>query len=385
MLPRDPEQAHRSATPLELFFDLTFVVAVAEAGTTLHHELVGGHGGDALLVYPVGFFAIWWAWMNFTWFASAYDTDDAVYRLMVFLQMGGVLVFAAGVPRFLRDLDPSMAVVGYVIMRIALVGQWLRAAASDPDHRHCARRYAVAITICQAGWVTLALTVHGPWWFAGAALFAIVELMVPVWAERLERTTWHAGHIGERYGLFTLIVLGESVLSATLALQVALDAGGHVGELVKVGAGGVVIVAAMWWVYFDQPIEDVVARARRAFANHEGSQSFVWGYGHFFVFASAAATGVGLAVAADRATGRAELTSLQAALTLTVPVAAYVLTIWALHASSKPPGPLRTYAPPLATALVVATSWTPEPVLATALVLACLLGLALAVPQHDGR
>src|SRR5882762_6050648 len=103
MAGRDPGEAHRASTPLELFFDLTFVVAVSQAASGLHHGLVEGHAGDALLGFPLVFFGIWWAWMNFTWFASAYDTDDGLYRLTTLVQIAGVLVFAAGVPRAFTD------------------------------------------------------------------------------------------------------------------------------------------------------------------------------------------------------------------------------------------------------------------------------------------
>ncbi|MGH3356359.1 MAG: low temperature requirement protein A, partial [Nocardioidaceae bacterium] len=93
MVARDPEEGERSATPLELLFDLTFVVAVAQAAAELHHALAEGAVGHAVAGYGAVFFGIWWAWMNFTWFASAYDTDDVPYRLLTLLQMGGVLVF----------------------------------------------------------------------------------------------------------------------------------------------------------------------------------------------------------------------------------------------------------------------------------------------------
>ena len=79
--PRSPAESHRTATPLELFFDLWFVVAVAQAANSLHHALADGHAADGVVGYPLVFFAIWWAWMNFTWFASAYDNDDVLYRL----------------------------------------------------------------------------------------------------------------------------------------------------------------------------------------------------------------------------------------------------------------------------------------------------------------
>ena len=95
---RDPDEQHRASTPLELLFDLTFVVAVAQVAAELAHGIADDHARpSSLLSYLMVFFAIWWAWMNFTWFASAYDTDDVPYRLLTLVQMAGVLVFAAGI------------------------------------------------------------------------------------------------------------------------------------------------------------------------------------------------------------------------------------------------------------------------------------------------
>lgn len=93
---RSPHEVHRVATPLELFFDLVFVVAIAQAASGLHHAIADGHALDGLIGYLIVFFAIWWAWMNFTWFASAYDSDDLPYRLAVFLQIAGALILATG-------------------------------------------------------------------------------------------------------------------------------------------------------------------------------------------------------------------------------------------------------------------------------------------------
>src|ERR687893_650655 len=321
MTSRDPDEPHRASTPLELFFDLTFVVAVAQASSTMHHLLVGGDAGDALVAFPLVFFAIWWAWMNFTWFASAYDPDDAAFRLLVFAQMAGVLVFASGVPRFLEDLDPSVAVAGYVIMRVSAVAQWLRAAAQDPVTRAGALRYAAGVAACQVGWVAL------------------------------------------------------------VAVQTALDEGGPFRDLLTTAVGGFLVVAAMWWIYFDLPVERLLTRARTAFSALEETQSFVWGYGHYLIFASAAAVGVGLAVAADQAVGHSSLTDLEAALVLTVPVAVFLVTVWALHWRFKAPGPLRTIGCPLTTAAVLAASWTGEPVLLSGLALAALVAVSLLRPE----
>jgi low temperature requirement protein LtrA len=375
MTGRDPAQGHRASTPLELFFDLTFVVAVSQAASGLHHGLVEGHGGDALVGFPLVFFGIWWAWMNFTWFASAYDTDDAVYRLAVLVQLIGVLVVAAGVPRALNNHDFGVVTLGYVIMRVAIVGQWLRAATSHPDGRRCALRYAGGIAAAQAGWVARLALPDGAGIVAFVLLIA-VELIIPYWAESAGRTPWHPGHIAERYGLFTLIVLGESVLSATVGVQVALDTTSSFGDLAPVIVGGILIVFFMWWMYFDMPGEQVVARARETFTERVRG-AFLWGYGHYVVFTSAAAAGAGLAVAVDQATHHSKLTDTQAGFAITVPVTLYLLAVWTLHYATKAPGPMKTYAVPTGAVLILASSFTPQPVLITGLLLASLVAAAV--------
>src|SRR5918994_5414654 len=129
---RDPHEAHRAATPLELLFDLTFVVAFGLAASQFAHALAEGHTAAGLLGFGFASFAICWAWINFSWFASAYDTDDWIFRIATMVQMIGVLVLAIGVPRLFASiehgdhLDNSILVLGYVIMRVALVFQWLR-------------------------------------------------------------------------------------------------------------------------------------------------------------------------------------------------------------------------------------------------------------------
>ena len=95
--PRDIDEKHRASTPLELLFDLSFVVAVSQAADQLNAALGAGHFHTAIVSYLLVFFGIWWAWVNFTWFASAYDVDDLLYRLLTFVQIIGVLILAAGV------------------------------------------------------------------------------------------------------------------------------------------------------------------------------------------------------------------------------------------------------------------------------------------------
>ena len=352
MRPRDPEEGHRAATPLELFFDLCFVVAVAQAADRLHHALAAGHPQEALL-YLLVFAAVWWPWVNFSWFASAYDVDDIPYRLAVFVQIAGVLILAAGVPRAFDERDFGVTTLGYVVMRTALIAQWLRAAAGDPACRRTALRYAAGVGVLQVAWVLL-LTLPDGWYLWGWLVVGPAELALPAWAERAGATPWHASHIGERYGLFTIIVLGECVLAATVAVQSGLDAGDGVERVARIAAGGLMAMFAMWWAYFDGPRDLVITRARQAFVDASPRTAFVFGYGHYLLFASAAAVGAGIQVAVDHATGHTEVVGWEANAAFTVPLAVYLLSIWALFAPFKAPGPMRTFAPPTAALLILA-------------------------------
>jgi low temperature requirement protein LtrA len=322
---RDRAEAHRVSTPLELFFDLSFVVAVAAAAAAMHHELAAGHVVDGVVTYAMVFFAIWWAWMNFTWFASAFDCDDVLYRLLTFVQMVGALIIAAGVASAFEGRDFTVITIGYLIMRLGLIAQWLRVASEDADMRPIALRYVLGLVVVQGLWVArLALPPE-----VGIAAFvplAILDLLVPVWAERKEQTTpWHPGHIAERYGLFTIIVLGESVLAATVAVRDAVGERGLSVGLVTLAGGAIVLLFAMWWAYFKHHADE----------EDLSHLPWVWGYGQFFVFASAAAVGAGIQVAAEAMTHEIEIGSVAVALTLAVPVTIYLAAGWLVTNSGR--------------------------------------------------
>jgi low temperature requirement protein LtrA len=370
MRPRSPHEPHRTATPLELFFDLVFVVAIAQAAGSLHHAIAEAHAAEGILGYLMVFFAIWWAWMNFTWFASAYDCDDVPYRLAVLLQMSGALILAAGVRGMSASPTPNLTVIaGYVVMRVALVGQWLRAARSDPTHRPTALRYARGIGAIQIAWVGMLFVPD--YWMPGFIVLISLEMAVPAWAERVTPTTWHAHHIAERYGLFTLIVLGESILAATTAVQSALTPGASVRPLLPLVGGGLLIVYSMWWIYFDRPVHDLLTSLRRA---------IVWGYGHYVVFASAAAVGAGLAVAVDQATHHAKIGEVGAGYAVAVPIAAYLLSLWVLDDRPAYQGSRRLG--PAAAALILIAPLTGRGVPVIGLVLASLVGTKMLLRQR---
>ncbi|MFJ4889082.1 MULTISPECIES: low temperature requirement protein A [unclassified Streptomyces] len=322
MTARGRDEAHRVASPLELFFDLCFVVAISQAGAELVHAVAEGHAGKGILNYAMVFFAIWWAWMNFSWFASAYDNDDVLYRVVTLVQIAGVLVLAAGVSKAFESHDFLVVWIGYVIMRLAMIAQWLRVARStEGAERTMALRYAGGVLLCQVGWLGLLFTPEGalPWVFL---VVVIAELCVPLFAEKDYSTSWHPHHISERYGLFTIIVLGETIAAATVAVKSAVDEHDALGELLPIAAGGLLIVFAAWWIYFVVPIHGHLRTS---------GQAFLWGYGHYLIFASAAAIGAGLEVAVEQAVGTAHISTLAASAAVTLPTALYFLAVWVLH------------------------------------------------------
>jgi low temperature requirement protein LtrA len=323
MTGRDPQEEHRAATPLELLFDLALVVAVSQVAAELHHALSENHLLRALPFFFMAFFAIWWAWMNFTWFASAYDTDDMPYRLLTLIQMAGVLVLAAGVAPLYHG-DFRVAVLGYCIMRIALVLQWLRAAREHPEGRRTTLRYAGGVFVVQAAWVGL-LLIPAPFAYVAVVVLVIADVSVPVYAEAAgPGTRWHSGHIAERYGLLTIIVLGEVLFSTVMSIREAVEGEAVRAELVAVAIGGVLTVFCLWWFYFLGEEPEL----------KELKKSVAWGYGHYFMFGAVAALGAAIGASVDVVTHHAHISELFASLGIAVSIAVYMTVLGILHAVS---------------------------------------------------
>jgi len=328
---RDPHEAHRVATPLELLFDLTFVVGFGLAASQLAHALAEGHYAAALIGFGFASFSICWAWVNFSWFASAYDTDDWIFRIVTMVQMIGVLVLAIGLPRMFASiehgghLDNSVMVLGYVIMRVAMAFQWLRAGRQDPARHRACLTYAIAISIAQVGWVALIFLDFslGVTLILSCAL-VLVELAGPVLAERRDGgTPWHAHHIAERHGLFAIIALGEGVVGTLATLSAVVEEQGWTMDAALVCLAGIGLTFGMWWVYYILPS----ARILHAHRN----RAFIWGYGQMVIVASIVATGAGLHVAAYFIEHKAHIGALATVLSVAIPVGVFLGSIYALY------------------------------------------------------
>lgn len=338
MTGRNPHETGRVASTLELLFDLTFVVAIATAASQFAHAISHGHAMLGLAAFLFSSFGIIWAWVNYSWFASAYDTDDWLYRLVTMAQVIGVLVFTLGIPQLFESvtsehtINNSIIVIGYVIMRVAMLAQWLRAYKDDVEHRPAIRIYVATLVVAQILWIptTQMHNTH----LSLAACFAIttavsaIELLGPIFAERGVGTPWHAHHICERHGLLTIISIGEVITGTALMLGGIIGNGKTMNidwsDAVLVGVSGIGLAFGMWWTYFITPFAEVI--------HHFRSRSFGFGYAHFIIWPSIAAVGAGLhVVALTFERNDVHISHVLAASALAIPVGCYVFGLFLAH------------------------------------------------------
>ncbi len=289
---RDPNEPHRPSTTLELLFDLVYVIAVAAAASGLHQRLLE-HDFSGFLTFIIAFFILWNAWTSFTWFASGYDPDDWYYRLSVMLQMFGSLMIAANINQFFEQGLTWIGVTGYAIMRLASCSQWWRVYQQVKGHKRVAGRSIVGLLTLQSLWILwlfLPSSIQTPALF----IFILAELLMPLWARAAQSLNWHPHHIAERYGLLTIIVLGEGVLGVSNSIQYFLvNSASAASVIILLGSSLVALVFALWWLYFTIPFGTILDNVRRRY------DLFLFGYGHFFVFASLAALGSSLNLVTD--------------------------------------------------------------------------------------
>ncbi|MEU1124612.1 low temperature requirement protein A [Streptomyces sp. NPDC005899] len=334
MTGRDPEEHGRTASPLELLFDLTFVVAVGTAASQFAEMFAEGHAVQAVTAFVLAMFAISVAWISFSWFASAFATDDWLYRVLTMIQMIGVVVFSLGLPAMFDSVEEGghlelrAMVIGYVIMRIAMVLQWWRASREAPSFHEVGTANIRWTVIAQAGWIIAGfapLPIAAV--FVAFAVLGALELVLPVLTQRdADGTPWHPHHMAERYGLFAIIVLGEGVVG-TVASSGDLLGGGDgmhwTWNAIAVVISGVGLTFGMWWMYFLTPFGDILARRRK--------RGYLFGYGHIPLFMGVAGAGAGLHVAGLYMEHHAEVSGAAVVLALALPVGLYILMVYLLH------------------------------------------------------
>ena len=280
--------SERKASWLELFFDLVFVVAVAQ----LSHTLVEHPTADGFLGFAALFVPVWWAWVGYTFYADRFETDDVAYRLLMLVGMLAVGALAVNVPDALGGGGAEFA-LSYVAVRAVLVALYVRAWHAAPAARPLVNLYATAFSLAAAVWLLSAFVPEpGRYWLWALALAIDVGAPLAFGPRVIPRAPIHASHIPERFGLFTIIVFGEIVLAVVLGTAET----SWERRSVIAAVGGFAAAASLWWLYFDYLDTSVLRRSVRA------GQVYV--YGHLPLLLGLTAVGAGTALAiSDAARG----------------------------------------------------------------------------------
>jgi low temperature requirement protein LtrA len=278
----EDSEEHRHATWLELFYDLVFVVAVSQLAHNLEEDVsLSGFLGFVFLFIPV-----WWSWIGTTMYANRFDSDDIGRRLLVALQMLTVAALAVNIHYGLGESAPGFA-LSYALGRAVLIVEYVRAGIHIPAARPLTTRYATGFTIAAMLWL-LSAFISPPWRFVLWGVGIVVDLVTPFTATKFQlKLLPHASHLPERFGLFTIIVLGEAIIAVVDGVSQ------QKWDFLSVIAAifGLCIAFSLWWVYFDNLGGTPIQTARA-----EGKISIVaiWLYTHLPLVIGIAAAGVGV-------------------------------------------------------------------------------------------
>ncbi len=290
-LVRPPElktDEERSASRLELFFDLAFVLVVAELAIALRED-VTLHGE---LLFAGLFTLVWWSWVSSTLYANRFDHDDVVYRLCKLASMAAVVGLAASATEATGERF-GIFVGCQLLLRVSLLLQYRRAYRHVPHARPVARLYLIGAGVGALLWA-VSLAVPRPVTFALWAAAVLVEALVPLVATRHSTDVpLHVEHLPERFALFVILVLGESVAGVAHGLYDAKWA----PSAIPVAVLSFVLAAALWWTYFDL----AGARAKRLLDEVGGERSHrshdVYVFGQLPLTLALATVGAGVELA----------------------------------------------------------------------------------------
>lgn len=277
-------QPERHASWLELFFDLCFVVAIGAVAHALH----GNPTWDVMISYATLFIPVWWSWMAYTWYATSFPEEGLFNRFAALGAMLTVLAMAAQVPRA-SDGDPRGVILAFVAIHLIVAALFIRTISANPARAPYATRYAVGFGAAAILWL-ISVAVPDAIRAAVWAIALLVDLVTPWLAvQAVPDRVYDLSHIPERYGLFTIIVLGEAIIAVARGTAESNWTPGAVATAVA----GFVIASVIWWAYFAHQEQTLLERGRL--------QAFVWGYGHVFIWAGIAMLGVGIEFAIEAA------------------------------------------------------------------------------------
>jgi low temperature requirement protein LtrA len=274
-------EGERHATWLELFYDLLFAAVVAQLTFELSQDL----SGFGILSFVVLCVPVWWAWVGQSFYATRFDTDDPGHRLFIIAQMFAVAGMAVNVHAGLGRGSAGFA-LSYAVVRLILVGEYVGAHIFVPAARALTKRFALGFGAAAALWLVSAW-VPAPARFYLWGLGLLIDFATPLSAGKLHsQLAPHASHLPERFALFILIVMGETIAGVVMGLTK------HAWDIQSGFAAGLGLIGffSLWWIYFDH-IDGAAIRAARAQGRIWLYQG--WLYAHLPLVIGLAASAVG--------------------------------------------------------------------------------------------
>jgi low temperature requirement protein LtrA len=276
----------RHATWLELFYDLVFVVTISQLSHYLFHEIsLSNFFGFLFLFIPV-----WWSWIGTTFFATRFYSDDIVHRLLLLLQMGGAGAMAVNISGAFNNTFSGFA-LSYAFMRLILVIEYVRVfrtIKSSESANPLVKRYIIGFSIAAIIWLISAFVPITEIRFVLWVIGLTIDFATPISTSKLtSKVAPHISHLPERMGLFTLIVLGESIVGIVTGMTEQVW---DVYSVIEASLG-LCISFSLWWLYFDStgrlPIQILREKGRI-------SLYLIWLYTHFPLVVAITAVGVGI-------------------------------------------------------------------------------------------
>lgn len=293
------EHRERHATWLELFFDLVFVVAIAQLAHLLHDHLDWG----GITSFVVLFVPVWWLWIDFSYYADQFTVERGAYRLAMLGVMFGMIVLALTLPDALEETGSAQFAAVYAALRLVIVGLYVQAWRLVPQSRELTKRFTLSFAVALGFWI-LSIVVPPPVRFLLWAIALFIEISNgPITYATIRSVPRQVSHMDERFGLFVIIVLGEAIIAVASGVA---DLQWQWQEVVTATAGFIAAVS-LWWMYFERADDSVIDAALRG-DRRDLLRSYIYGYSHVFVFMGIVAVGVGIQAAIEAAAAAEALT-----------------------------------------------------------------------------
>jgi low temperature requirement protein LtrA len=239
---KEKEEERQHVSWLELFYDLVFAAAIAQLGRNLSYDL----SIQGFVEYVILFVIICWAWTGATFYATRFNVDDLVHRILILLQMAGAISLAVNLHRAFEETSIGF-IISYVVIRSLVILEYLRTGRKIKEARPLTSKYSICFACTTFLWL-ISIFVPTPFqsivWILAIGADIIVTIMITKKYVNLSPNTFH---LSERMGLFVIIVLGETTLGLVFSLS-GLE--WSVQTILGMGAG-ITIAFGLWWIYFD--------------------------------------------------------------------------------------------------------------------------------------